>query len=269
MFNEELKEARNKWETKILDFLNNLYKGQWIPSHDIFHHQRVLDNAIKLLPAFSDEITQERNEVFEQVLLACYFHDTGLLVDPGFEHGVESAKICARFLEQHKEIGNFNTDQLFLAIEKHDQKEYSSARRGEFQLLHKVLTLADDIDAFGAVGAHRYAEIYLCRGLALTAIPEKILSNSAERYHNLMHFVPNANPDIENAYRTLIKIYSSGTFSDSPESLLELINKELILPKQQPLECFKGLVRGGSVEGSRRHYFLCHFLQEWESKINE
>jgi HD superfamily phosphodiesterase len=264
MFEKQIRIALDTWQHPVLDYLNVLYAGKWIPSHDIFHHERVWRNAVAILPWFRNEIPVKEPGFFQQLLLSCFFHDTGLLFDKGFRHGLESAKICTRFMQESSHQIAFDKECIIRAIAKHDEKNYSSARPDQFTLIHKILTLADDIDAFGAVGAYRYAEIYLTRGIPAEKIPGQIVANSDERYRNLVRFGLDEMKDIRKKFEILKAIYSEDTFKSPPAELPDLINRKVIIRKNDPSSVFRGLI-GEFETGSRTHYFLARYNEEWRT----
>ncbi|HNY14760.1 MAG TPA: hypothetical protein PKI12_04420, partial [Bacteroidales bacterium] len=50
--------------------------------------------------------------------------------------------------------------------------------------LFLMLSVADDLDAFGETGIERYQEIYLARGIKPEDIGPLILENAARRFRN-------------------------------------------------------------------------------------
>ena len=69
-------------------------------------------------------------------------------------------------------------------IENHDNKDYPQAAEGISALLN-VLSVADDLDAFGFTGIYRYSEIYLARGINPLKLGNLIRENAAGRFENL------------------------------------------------------------------------------------
>ena len=55
-------------------------------------------------------------------------------------------------------------------------------------MLLKILSIADDLDAFGRTGIKRYLEIYHVRGIPEEDIPRTILENAASRFSNFELF---------------------------------------------------------------------------------
>ena len=94
-------------------------------------------------------------------------HDIGMSVDPGVKHGKHSRNLCLQFLNKNNLPETDYRDALE-AIEYHDNKDYISNSFKNYLLT--VLSVSDDLDAFGITGIFRYSEIYLTRGID----PEKI-----------------------------------------------------------------------------------------------
>ncbi|HBZ20410.1 MAG TPA: hypothetical protein DEO60_04715 [Bacteroidales bacterium] len=48
----------------------------------------------------------------------------------------------------------------------------------------KILSVADDLDAFGYIGIYRYLEIYIARNIRPEVIGEEIRKNALRRFQN-------------------------------------------------------------------------------------
>ncbi len=103
-------------------------------------------------------------------------------VEPGLRHGKYSKDRCIRFLSKHY-LKEKDFKDLLEAIENHDIKEYTSL--GNQTDLITILSVADDLDAFGFTGIFRYSEIYLTREIALDKIGYFIKENAGRRFENL------------------------------------------------------------------------------------
>ena len=55
-------------------------------------------------------------------------------------------------------------------------------------MILKILSVADDLDAFGSTGISRYIEIYQARGIPKESIGYAILENAAFRFENFKLF---------------------------------------------------------------------------------
>jgi hypothetical protein len=133
----------------------------------------------------------------EQLLVASLFHDTGLTIDNSEKHGFMSLEICKEFFNQNPNLQIDNLAMVNFAIEHHDDK---SIRVNGFKnvspalQLTRLLSTADDLDAFGIIGVYRFIEIYSIRGNALEAIPQMVLPNMANRFENFRKLI-NDNSD--------------------------------------------------------------------------
>jgi hypothetical protein len=116
-----------------------------------------------------------------KLIIVCYLHDIGMSVDPGIRHGHHSRDLCLTFLERNN-LNKNDYQNVLLAIENHDNKEYYSFD-GFYDLL-TILSVADDLDAFGFTGIYRYSEIYLTRGINPLEIGNLIRENAAKRFDN-------------------------------------------------------------------------------------
>ena len=110
-------------------------------------------------------------------------HDIGMSVDSGTGHGIHSRKLCLQFLEKYNLPEN-DFSEVLEAIEYHDNKDYNNyIYSGD---LLTILSVSDDLDAFGYTGIFRYAEIYLTRGINPERIGHLIRENSKKRFDNFV-----------------------------------------------------------------------------------
>lgn len=258
MYDDAIWKAGIKWEDDIIHFCTEIYKDHWLPSHDIGHHRRVWQNACLITTHFTFGIKQEQDEFFEQLIIACYFHDIGLLYEKGPRHGKESRRICEQFLHLHANKIQFETSILLHAIEHHDDKEYHSTTGYSQSGLYEILTLADDLDAFGAIGCYRYIEIYLVRHIIPDEIPARILANAGNRYRNFKSkFSKNTFmlQFIRKKYDLLEALLKNDTFTSVPESLVEWMNAELVIPQLNPFAFFRK-IRLSGIGNDRIAFFI-------------
>ena len=97
--------------------------------------------------------------------------------------GNTAGDLCIQFLIKNNLPVNDYRDVL-TAIENHDRKDYPDDP-GVDDLL-KILSVADDLDAFGFAGIFRYSEIYLTRGINPEKIGHLIRENSKKRFDNFV-----------------------------------------------------------------------------------
>jgi HD superfamily phosphodiesterase len=203
-------------ETDLIEDLEGFFTETFLSvnlaSHALDHHKRVWKYAreLILLPAVSDQIN---DELFaNKLLIASYLHDSGMSVDHGTRHGVHSRRFCEQFLKKHKLPVNDFADALD-AIENHDNKDYSTAS-SDSQLLN-ILSVADDLDAFGYIGIYRYLEIYLARNKPFDQIGYLILENVKKRFDNLSHsleFIPGFIGKQKIRYEIIYSFFTSYNF---------------------------------------------------------
>ena len=153
-----------------------------MPSHDHLHHERVWKNASLLLQRlyYAGMLHDRRMPV--KAIIAAFFHDTGLTINNGPDHGKESRKLCHGFL-QTTDIIQGDIDEILDAVERHDDKIY--AEQSDPASLAAIISVADDMDAFGEEGIGRYREIYSLRGITDDAMPEHVISNVLSRFRHL------------------------------------------------------------------------------------
>lgn len=181
---ESIESAERIYKQILEDFFVSVYDEKNLQSHGIEHHRRVWTYARELLFIPFRESDSIPFCTPSKLIIACYLHDIGMSEEPGPKHGKHGMEICLRFLEENNLPKNDFRDVLE-AIENHDSKDYTS-KKGMNDLL-TILSVADDLDAFGFAGIYRYAEIYLTRALSPEQIGYLILENSERRFENFQN----------------------------------------------------------------------------------
>jgi HD superfamily phosphodiesterase len=181
--NGSIESAEKKYKQILEDFFISVYTEKHLSSHGIDHHRRVWNYAkdlIRLTPLKNDG---QFSPLPDEAIIACYLHDIGMVVDRGVKHGKHSRELCKRFFSENN-IPENKWLEVLDAVENHDNKEYiSNASRNE---LLTILSVADDLDAFGLAGVFRYTEIYLAREIGYDKIGYKIRENALKRYNNFI-----------------------------------------------------------------------------------
>jgi HD superfamily phosphodiesterase len=180
-----INDIEEKWSKTIFNEVNAILSVVFLPSHDLNHHKRVWHFAKEILRGFSGNNHSFSTDFVEALLIAVFFHDTGLSITFKPEHGLESSRLAEKFLlHQSKNWDNPLTDELIQAIIRHDDKNYSAEypQQGMPGIYH-ILTVADDLDALGCLGLVRYFEIYFHRNVADSEIIGKIETNILSRFN--------------------------------------------------------------------------------------
>lgn len=181
-----MESAELKYKKILEDFFINEYGNESLSSHGLDHHKRVWSYAKEITSLLSGHNHIQVTIDPSQLIVACYLHDLGMSIDPGINHGLLSMELCEKFIRKNHLLKNDFADALY-AISNHDNKEYNNSLI-RYDLL-TVLSVADDLDAFGFIGIYRYSEIYLIRNISLTEIGNLILKNAERRYKNFeRHF---------------------------------------------------------------------------------
>ena len=178
---ERIESAEDKYRQKLEEYFIKRWGDTALFSHDITHHRRVWHYAKELLSEAEKNEGPGISFSPDKLLIACYLHDLGMSVDFSERHGIHSSNLCREFIS----INGFSEsefDGVFFAIENHDNKEYA-LKDNKVNLL-SLLTIADDLDAFGHIGILRYLEIYLKRGIHPSEIGYKIRDNASKRFEN-------------------------------------------------------------------------------------
>ena len=183
--NHSVESAEIQFKQILEDFFINIYDERSLSSHGIDHHRRVWKYAKELLHFRFNTDNRPSFQFISKLIIACYLHDIGMSVDRGIRHGKHSRNLCKEFLSGNN-LPIKEYEDLLETIENHDRKEYTAD--SEINDLLTILSVADDLDAFGFSGIYRYSEIYLVRGIKPEIIGEMVIENAAKRFE---HFEKN------------------------------------------------------------------------------
>ncbi len=175
-------EAEEKYGRLLPENCRHIFTGTEMPSHDHLHHERVWKNAARIIELLIGAGLVTDAGIAKKAMIAAYFHDTGLTVNRGPDHGLESRRICSQFLET-TDLPEDDRREILEAIEMHDDKDYTG--NSDPASLAAILSVADDMDAFGVTGIGRYEEIYAMRGIPSAEMPALIASNVMSRFRHL------------------------------------------------------------------------------------
>ena len=179
--NRIIESAEKQYKQILEEYFISVYNERSLPSHGIDHHRRVWKYSRELLKFVHAKNKKQLSILTSELIIASYMHDIGMSVDPGIKHGKYSKDLCARFLAINNLLINDYLNVLE-AVENHDNKEYieNSSRNN----LLTVLSVSDDLDAFGFIGIYRYIEIYLIRETGPENLGLLIKTNAARRFGN-------------------------------------------------------------------------------------
>ncbi len=181
-----IRKVETEWLNILYEYNHSAFSSKWLPSHDQTHHHRVWIYVKEILYELYLQGYEFSEHRLGQMMIAVFFHDIGLSVTVGENHGRMSRVLCERFLrERYPGMMASNTEMLE-AIEHHDDKMHvrkQSVNPGKSSI-YSILTAGDDMDAFGAIGVFRYLEIYLLRGISHAELPDRVISNLDTRFHH-------------------------------------------------------------------------------------
>jgi HD superfamily phosphodiesterase len=172
-----------RYKQILEEFFIQIYDEKVLSSHGIEHHRRVWNNSKELLLLLSGKSLNSLSQLPSKLIIASYLHDIGMLVETGIRHGKHSRDFGIQFLEKNH-IPIIEYQDVLEAIEYHDRKDYTESF--EVNDLLKILSVADDLDAFGFIGIFRYAEIYLTRGINPQEIGSMVRENAKKRFDNFI-----------------------------------------------------------------------------------
>jgi HD superfamily phosphodiesterase len=178
-----IESAENKYKQILEEYFMSVFDEETLTSHGIDHHRRVWIYSKELLQHMPLKNPDQVSLFPSELIIACYLHDIGMSVDSGTRHGIHSRNLCLQFLAKNNLPEN-DFSEVLDAIEYHDNKDYSNyIHSGD---LLTILSVSDDLDAFGYTGIFRYAEIYLTRGINPEKIGRLVRENSKKRFDNFV-----------------------------------------------------------------------------------
>ena len=178
-----IESAEKQYKQILEEFFISVYNEKSLLSHGIDHHRRVWNYAKEFINLIPLKNKDKISHLLSELIIACYLHDIGMSVDPGEKHGKFSREFCRLFLAKNN-LPQSNYKDLLEAIENHDNKDYSC--NASMNELLTILSVADDLDAFGYIGIFRYSEIYLTRGIEPEKLGYLVRKNAEKRFDNFV-----------------------------------------------------------------------------------
>ena len=183
-----INQAEDTWLSPLYSNAESLFSDAFLPSHDHTHHQRVWNLCKSLLQEISRMNSSIDPSLVEGLLIAAFFHDLGMVYSTREDHGKLGGELCKTWFRDKGIAFPHRFEEILEAIELHDIKEkgsYSKINRSDQPRILSLLSIADDLEAFGTIGIYRYAEIYLLRNISLAQLGDRILANAEARFQNL------------------------------------------------------------------------------------
>jgi len=180
-----IKASEERYRKSLEFFFLKNWGDARLLSHGLDHHRRVWHYAKEILFAVNKSGIETNPDLPAKLIIASYTHDIGMSVDPGERHGSISSKLCRQFIDDNH-LNELDFNEVMHAVAIHDKKEYDSSSQGKTLL--SILSVADDLDAFGYIGIYRYLEIYLTRGIPAGKAVFLIKTNAESRYRNFLNF---------------------------------------------------------------------------------
>jgi len=187
---EKISNSEQKWLKPLYKYCKTLFEKTHLPSHDAEHHLRVWLHCRGLIIELHKAGIKTTHDTIDKAIVACFFHDTGLTLDMGEQHGFLGRKICEDFFINNQNLQVPDIKEVLEAIELHDdksKKEVTATTPYTMKTILKLVSAADDLDALGFIGVFRYTEIYLKRGIPDQDIPQKVIQNLRNRFANFLN----------------------------------------------------------------------------------
>jgi len=233
MLTSIIQAAEDRWLDRLYWHIKDSYKQARLPSHDQDHHLRVWNISKQILRVLVDRCPMDAERI-EGVLIAAMFHDLGMVKSHREDHGQLGAEMCRDWFRESGTETPPNLDEILEAIEKHDQKEegaYPDLLPGQAPAIWSVVSIADDLEAMGAIGVYRYLEIYLRRGIAPDELGSRVLHNAGQRYRKL-ELACQSFPEVLDPYREQYQYLT--TFFERFRDEIKLARNEESIRKEMP-----------------------------------
>jgi HD superfamily phosphodiesterase len=167
---------------KLIRFFNERFGSVSLPSHNLEHHLRVLAHAMGIAGHLRNAGFCFSDDFIAGLQIACMTHVIGMALDNSHSHGKAGMEMAAEFMAG-MEIPADLREEILGAVENHDRNDYSVSSPPDSMLT--ILSVADDLDAFGYIGIYRYIEIYLKRGVDPEKISDMVRPNLTSRYQHM------------------------------------------------------------------------------------
>ena len=187
---QNILQSEQKWKTQLISYIRNIFKNTWLPSHDEWHSIRVWEFAKTLLIELDKNHISYPFEEIEELIIASFFHDSGMSLSLDQEHGKYSRQICNAFLAKKTGIASNRKHKILDAIELHDDKLYRKETFLNQKGILPLLCMADDMDAFGRIGIYRFWEINVLRNIPIKKMPSKIIKSLESRMNYFSSIFP-------------------------------------------------------------------------------
>jgi len=245
-----IQQAEAKWVKTLYQYCRNTFSSCHIPSHDESHHLRVWHICKEALLEFNKKGESFSYDVIEALIFAVFFHDTGLTVNKGENHGLESKQIFLSFLEKNQ-IKFKLQYEVAQAIEYHDDKSYKNeyTKQSPYSIFN-ILCICDDLDAFAYTGIYRYIEIYLMRNCTIEKLADQVLRNLNKRLKNFEHQYRNHEAFFSRFYNKyiitrdffeLLKKETKNNNYKKTGKVVQLIQKQVVINQQSVFDIEKAI----------------------------
>lgn len=213
-------------------FCRSVFATCHIPSHNHRHHWRVWEYCKQLVAAAAAQGVQFSPAAVDALLAAALFHDTGLSRNIGGNHGKQSAAIYQEYIAANPHLKLALHSEVLEAILHHDDKEGDT--QPEPFSVASILSVCDDLDAFGYIGAYRYIEIYCMRSVPIHQLATSIMANLDKRFATFASHYRQLEPFFSHhkaRYDTTRSLLTVGEFDNIARTINQLaVAKQLELP---------------------------------------
>ena len=263
-----ISQVESLWLDPLYQFCQDQFSRVKIPSHDDLHHLRVWKLAKRLMGELDAHGTTFSQAEIEQIIIAIFFHDIGMVETIDTKHGLAGRHVCEKYFSQNYPDFTGDLDAILNAIEKHDDKAYKNmVYHGEqHKTILSILCVCDDLDAFGAVGVFRYMEIYMLRGISIDELAALILPNIESRYqnfHQLFGHLTNFHSEQTKNYQFIKQFYTKLLQGDLETRAILEVFVDGILNGNETINTISAF----AFQRSKNPY-LVNFFKQFENEIS-
>ncbi|GEM_PF-756255 len=152
---KHLQKIEAQWLSGLFHHNRKHFISTTLPSHNHWHHYRVWVYIKQLLGALHQEHIHYSEDEMEGLIIAAFFHDLGMHLTFKEEHGQRGADLCSLYFRQNQLFQPWCMGEVLKAIEKHDDKAYTSKHSGNNSVSKKNSAIKNNNGEFSGKATYR------------------------------------------------------------------------------------------------------------------